>query len=96
MECIEKFMTETFEEDESYYIKMKPLYHHFYLSTFRVGEIRYCDFIEIIKTLYPNNYHKNHVKYGQCFTGIIDKNKDNMFCSKIYVKPLSRKKKSIK
>jgi len=102
-------MTETFEEDESYYIQMKTLYNRFYNSSYHVEWMkknltgrqksiyfRYDDFIEIIKTMYPNNYHKNHVRYRcQCFTGIVDKNKDNMFCSKIYIKPLTRKEKRL-
>jgi hypothetical protein len=79
MELVQEFMTEKFVEIPKHYIKMKTLWRSFknteqYLNTSKSqrkrknDEIKYREFIELVKGLYPHLY-KNHSEHGQCLMG---------------------------
>ena len=76
MEFVNEFMTEQFMELPDHYVKIKYLWYRFcntsqYLNTSisqrrrKNDEMKYREFVEIIKELYPQ-FYKKHKECGQC------------------------------
>ena len=83
MEFVNEFMTERFMELPDHYVKIKTMWRSFcntsqYLNTSKSNrkrkndEMKYSEFVEIVKELYPQFYKKEHWKYGKSlFMGAI-------------------------